>query len=143
MGKQSLRTTIVTIKGMPVDAWETAKSAALRSGETLGEWTARAIRQLADRERGERVFPPGQASQTEDLADSSNSVSPPPSGPTAAELAELMQAVAAMAAATGVAVPARTARGFYMAASRASRGKLVSRSGQTSLQIQGPEVRPE
>jgi hypothetical protein len=140
VGKQAQRTTIVTIKGMPVDAWETAKSAALRTGETLGEWSARAIRQLAERERGERVFPPGQSGQTVDLADSVNPVSPPPSGPSAAELAGLMQAVAAMAAATGVAVPARTAKGLYAAAARAGRGKLVSQSGQTPLLLKGPEA---
>jgi hypothetical protein len=53
-------TTIINVKGMPVDAWEQAKRAANRRGQTMGEWLGNACTQQANREAGDGVIVPGQ-----------------------------------------------------------------------------------
>lgn len=50
--------TTINVKSISVKSWEAAKRAAARSGETLGQWLSRACDQLAEREMGERIYPP-------------------------------------------------------------------------------------
>lgn len=57
MVKPAADRTIVTIKGIDPDAWETAKRAAIRRGETQGEWLSRACLYLANLEANDSVLP--------------------------------------------------------------------------------------
>jgi hypothetical protein len=50
--------TIVNIKGVSKSAWERARQAANRSGESMGDWISRAANQLANLEAGQRFFEP-------------------------------------------------------------------------------------
>lgn len=50
--------TTINVKAVNLKSWEAAKRAASRSGETLGQWVSRACDQLAEREAGERIYPP-------------------------------------------------------------------------------------
>jgi hypothetical protein len=84
--------TTVTIKSVPVDAWDAARKAAAQRGETQGEWVGRACERQAALERGDIVLPPGQAAPAP--------AAPPAAPPaTAAEL----QAFAALLHAMGTA----------------------------------------
>jgi hypothetical protein len=59
--KAEAKTTIVNIKGIDLDAWEAAKTAAARQDETMGEWVSRALNHLVNLEAGPREFPPNPA----------------------------------------------------------------------------------
>lgn len=95
------QTTTITVKAVPVSAWTRAKEAAARNDETMGEWLARAINQLADREAGGRLFAPGQTAPD----------APPP--PTPAEIEGMMRAAAEVSKAAAVPVPKTAARHFF------------------------------
>src|SRR3954470_5510451 len=49
---------IVNIKGISAKEWEKARGIATRNGESMGTYVTRALAQLAEREAGERFFPP-------------------------------------------------------------------------------------
>src|SRR4051794_41178946 len=51
-------TQTVNIKGISSKEWEKARGIATRNGESMGEYVSRALAQLAEREAGERFFPP-------------------------------------------------------------------------------------
>lgn len=124
----------VTIKSMDQAAWETAKRSAAKAGETMAEWLARAIRQLAALEEGDRETPPGQPSK------------PPAPGLPVAELEGLMRAAAALADASGVPVPKRTARHAYALVSaqlRAARGLSSGSTGRRIGQTRLIEAEPQ
>jgi hypothetical protein len=53
---------IVNIKGISAKEWEKARGIATRNGEGMGQYVSRALAQLADREAGERFFPPDRFS---------------------------------------------------------------------------------
>jgi hypothetical protein len=50
----------VTIKAIEVEAWEMAKRAATKRGETQGEWVSHACRYVANLQSGDEVRPPGK-----------------------------------------------------------------------------------
>lgn len=52
--------TIINVKGISISAWEDAKKAANKRGETMGEWLSRACTHLANLEREDRIIPPAQ-----------------------------------------------------------------------------------
>lgn len=60
MGKPPLDRTTVTVKGLSTEAWEQAKKAAIKRGETQGEWLSRACLHLANLESGDVVLPAGK-----------------------------------------------------------------------------------
>src|ERR1700754_1971710 len=92
MANPGEETTIINVKSVSAAAWEKAKKAANKQGETMGAWLTRAVTQLADREAEQpREFPPVKPA-----------ANPPRPGTMAAsEVAHMMQAMAALAAATG------------------------------------------
>src|SRR5215213_4416515 len=51
-------TQTVNIKGISSKEWEKARGIATRNSESMGEYVSRALAQLAEREAGERFFPP-------------------------------------------------------------------------------------
>lgn len=53
-------TTTINVKNVRSTAWERAKLAANRQGETMGEWLSRAIDHLANLESGQREIAPGK-----------------------------------------------------------------------------------
>jgi len=81
-------TTIINVKGMPADAWEQAKRAANRRGQTMGEWLGNACQQQANREAGDGVIVPGHGA---------NQPPAPPLIPV--DLREVAALIAAMAGA--------------------------------------------
>ena len=54
----AVKTTIVNVKGVEVEAWEMAKDLSNRHDESLGSVVSRAIRQLHQIDRGPRELPP-------------------------------------------------------------------------------------
>jgi hypothetical protein len=76
---------VVNVKGVNGAAWEHAKAAAARSGETLGQWISRAADQLATREAGDRIIPPARGANPAPAA--------PPPGPALGDVAALLQAM--------------------------------------------------
>lgn len=60
MDKPDRPTTVINIQGIDVDAWQLAKVAAKRRGETMGEWLSRACAQQANREANDGIIMPGQ-----------------------------------------------------------------------------------
>lgn len=91
--------TIINVKGMDVEQWERAKTAANRADETMGEWLSRAVKHLADMEEGGREFGPSERiSERKPL--------------TSEQVAALMQASAQLALAVGKPAPARHAAGL-------------------------------
>jgi hypothetical protein len=103
MANPGEETTIINVKSVSAAAWEKAKKAATKQGETLGEWLSRAITQVADREAEQpRELPPVKPSR--------------PGTMPASEVSHMMQAMAALAAATGRPPPkAITARAYRLA----------------------------
>lgn len=122
-GKTMDKPTVpVTVKAMPVAEWKRAKDAAEKQDQSMAEWLARAINQLADREAGEREVFPNQAPVS------------PPSLPTptipAGEVTEMMRAAHAVSQAAGVPVPKTVARHLFAvlsAQARAARGLPASK----------------
>jgi hypothetical protein len=112
-------TTTVNVKSMPVDAWNMAKAASSKTGETLGEWLARAIRQLAEREAGVREISP-----TKILAKPQANLAIPPSL-SPGEVESLAQAMRLATEGAGVPLPKASARHVVALATqhlRAARG---------------------
>lgn len=60
MDEPQIERTTITVKSVEVEAWAAAKASILRSGETMGAWVSRAIRQLAQREEGVREILPDE-----------------------------------------------------------------------------------
>jgi hypothetical protein len=60
MDKPPTDRTTVTVKGLSIEAWEQAKKAAIKRGETQGEWLGRACLHLANLESGDAVLAPGK-----------------------------------------------------------------------------------
>jgi hypothetical protein len=50
--------TIVTVKGMSVEAWKRGREAAAARDEMMGPWLSRAIHLLADQQNHDGLFPP-------------------------------------------------------------------------------------
>lgn len=50
--------TTINVKGVPAPAWETARRAAAKRGDTMGTWLGRAIEMQANLEAGPREMPP-------------------------------------------------------------------------------------
>jgi hypothetical protein len=50
--------TIVTVKGMSVEAWKRGRKAAEKRDEMMGPWLSRAINLLADQQDHDGLFPP-------------------------------------------------------------------------------------
>ena len=78
------------IKGFPVEVREASARAAVKRGETMGTWMARAAKAQAALEKGDAVLPPDQPAQ--------------PTVPVSIDttgLVELMQAVAVLAGMPG------------------------------------------
>ena len=102
-------TTIINVKSVSAAAWEKAKKAANKQGETMGAWLTRAITQLANREdEHPREFPP--------VKPAANHAPVRPGTMTAAEVAHMMQGMAALVAATGRTPPKPiTARAYRLA----------------------------
>ncbi len=61
MGNSSSDKTIVNVKGMDSAAWEEAKRAANRRGETMGEWLSRACLAQARTELRDGIIEPAAA----------------------------------------------------------------------------------
>lgn len=113
----------VTIKAMPVAAWKRAREAAEKQDQSMAEWLARAINQLADMEAGARVTMPGKPDKPE-----------APAMP-AADLEALMRAAHAVSEASGVPVPkvaARHAFALLTGQMRAARGLPVRQTSRKS-----------
>ena len=123
-----------TVKSMPVKPWETAVSCAMKRGEQMGDWLARAILTQANLEAGDRVIPPDErpvlpTRQTGD-APVLPIVAPPPP--------DLLQALAAIADASGRPVPKDVAGHAYALARgylRAARGLPAAKPRQTLPQL--------
>jgi hypothetical protein len=60
MDKPEAEKATVTIKAIETEAWEMAKRAATKRGETQGEWVSRACRAQANLEAGDGVMQPGK-----------------------------------------------------------------------------------
>lgn len=135
-GEPTAQTAHVTVKNMPVSAWNRANAARARSGETMAEWLARAVNQLADRESGERLILPGQPEQP------GAANLPAPLAITPAEIEGLMRAAVEVSRAAEIPVPKVAARHFFALltlAGRAARGlppsNPRSNRGQTRPRI--------
>jgi hypothetical protein len=50
--------TIVTVKGVEVEAWKRAKECAKARDEMMGPWLSRALTLLADQQERDKLFPP-------------------------------------------------------------------------------------
>lgn len=61
MGNPSPDRTIINVKGMDAAAWEEAKRAANRRGETMGEWLSRACLAQARTEQRDGIIEPAAA----------------------------------------------------------------------------------
>lgn len=61
MGNSSPDRTIINVKGMDAAAWEEAKRAANRRGETMGEWLSRACLAQARTEQRDGIIEPAGA----------------------------------------------------------------------------------
>lgn len=86
----------INVKSVSSYAWDRARAAATRQGETMGEWLSRAVTQLTDREASAaRELPP--ARPRPDLGQ----INPMPVPLAAADLADLMRSMSALAAASG------------------------------------------
>jgi hypothetical protein len=82
--------TTINVKRVSVAAWEAAKAAAIRQGETMGAWLSRALATQAGMEAGPRELPPvARPAGNPELL--------PPE-----QLAGLLHGVAALAGSTGV-----------------------------------------
>ena len=101
-----------TIKAMPIDVRKRATDAANRQGQTVAEWMARAVNQLADMEDSAPREIPRQ-------------VAPQPALLDMVELRMLMEAAQATGNAAGVPVPKAIARHAFAVLAdglRAARG---------------------
>jgi hypothetical protein len=121
MDKPPIERTTITVKGVAVDAWETARKAANKRGETQGEWLSRACLHLANLESGDAVLRPGKPDTP-----------PPPPIATAADV----QATAALLHAMGVAGAALD----EAAVKRAN--QLLKRQMRVNLGLAPPKPRP-
>jgi hypothetical protein len=74
-----------TIKAVRVSTRQSAVRAAVKRGETMGEWITRAVENQIARENGEVVLPPDHREQTKARAPS-----------VSAELAGMLHAIAAV-----------------------------------------------
>ena len=54
----------INVKGVNPDAWQQAKRAANKRGQTMGEWLGNACIQQANREAGDGIIQPGQGANT-------------------------------------------------------------------------------
>lgn len=111
-----------TIKAVPIETRKLAGACAVKAGETMAEWLARAVRNQASLEAGERVIPPGKPASGAPAVYPATHAVPPVN---LRELAEAVQAATGIAQAAGVAVPAALARDALAAVRsqlRAARG---------------------
>ena len=88
MDRDNPPTTIINVKAVPAEAWEAAKRAANRRGQTMGEWLGNACTQQANREAGDGIIQPTEPYRT---------VHNPPA--LAVDLREVAAVISAMAAA--------------------------------------------
>lgn len=121
-----------TIKSVPVETRKLAVACAAKAGENMAEWLARAVRNQAKLEAGERVIPPSRPV-------TNGAMVPVPFAMPVdlGELAELMTAAQAVAEAAGVPIPKATARhalALTTAQLRAARGLPPKRSRQTGAE---------
>ena len=107
--------TTINVKAVSARAWERAKGAAVKQGETMGAWLSRAINQLADGEAGPREFPPARVPPVEPVRPGPGLAAHGPASALVSpgELADVMQGMAALAAATGVAPAKSSVRRAY------------------------------
>lgn len=121
-----VETTTVNVKGMPVDAWKTARTAAGKLDMTVGEWLAGAIALRAQHDAGQRVALPDERS-----ASSANPVANPgaipvkPPSLSPDEVESLARAMKVATEAAGLSVPKASARHVVALATqhmRAARG---------------------
>lgn len=109
MADEPSDTITITVKSVPQATWERAKRAAMRQGETMGEWIARACEQLATREsEGPREIVPVRSGHPDQIAPPET---PAPVDPMA--LVEIMKAAEAISQSSGVPVPTRLTRSIY------------------------------
>ena len=142
MADPQVERTTITVKSVEAEAWIMARAAVARTGESMGAWLSRAIRQLAEGEKGVREI----------LPDERPAVSPglPPVSPqftaevfpaeALALLRDTMLAAHAVSVAAGVPVPKgvathsfallsshlRTARGMPPLAPRQRRPRAIA-----------------
>lgn len=110
MPKQDVADRVtINVKAMSAHAWDRARAAATRQGETMGEWLSRAVTQLADREASAARELPPLAKPGPDLG----RINPMPSPLAAADLADLMRSMGALAAASGTMPPKASVRLAY------------------------------
>lgn len=120
-----------TVKSVSVETRKLAVACAAKQGQTMAEWLARAVRNQANLEAGERVMPPAARRAGVDLVH----VPGPALAMDLGELADLMQATQAVAEAAGVPIAKATARhalALVTAQLRAARGLPPKRQRQTS-----------
>jgi len=116
-----------TVKSVPVETRKLAVSCATKTGETMAEWLARAVRNQANLETGERVIPP----KPEKV------VAPAIAREDMAALVSLMTAVQSMAAAPSDQIPSsvvRQAVGMLRDQLRLARGKTLRQTSTKNWQ---------
>lgn len=92
--------TTINVKGVPTAAWETARRAAAKQGETMGAWLGRAIETKANLEAGPREFPPEKPAANPGFT--GQQIVPPYVGEVTPEgFGAMMQGWSAFAQATG------------------------------------------
>lgn len=129
-----------TIKSVDVEVRKLAVACALKTGETMAQWIARAVRNQAGLETGTSVMPPAAPPASRALAVASRAAAPMPVIDMAG-LSSLLATVQALAAASGTPIPRGTTRhalALVRDQLRAARGLPVSpvrspkaKSGQT------------
>lgn len=114
-------TTIINVKGIKVEAWDQAKRAALRRGQTMGEWLSNACVQQANREQGDAVIPAGQGA-------------PPPVQPPLIPL-DLREVAAVIAAMGGAGVPVQKRVGAAVNRMLYAQIRAAEPAGQGALRL--------
>lgn len=97
-----------TVKSVPVEVRKLAVASASKAGETMAIWLAKAVRNQANLEAGERILPPAPRSASGSA--SALSVVTPRPPVDMAGLADLMQAAVSAAQAAGVPLSKTVAR---------------------------------